>query len=79
VLGEVFVCPKTAIDFSEKHGKDVYEETSLYLVHGILHLLGYDDIDPKDRIKMRKKERYCMSFLKENNLALKNSCHKPHS
>jgi len=76
VLGEVFVCPKTAIDFSKKYNKDLYEEATLYLVHGILHLLGYDDIDPEDRKKMRKKERFCMKFLKENNLILKKCCHK---
>lgn len=71
VLGEVFVCPKTALDFAAKRNKDVYEESTLYIVHGILHLLGYDDIDPKDRKLMRKKERECMKFIHEHNLLLK--------
>ena len=70
VLGEVFVCPKTAITYASSKGKDPYEETSLYIVHGILHLLGLDDIDPKDRTKMRKKERICMTHLKKEGLLL---------
>lgn len=70
VLGEVFVCPKTAIDYADRKNTDPYVETTLYVVHGILHLIGYDDIAPKDRTSMRKKERQCMKFLQENNLVL---------
>lgn len=70
VLGEVFICPKTAIEYGKKNKKDPYEETSLYVVHGILHLLGYDDIDPKDRKQMRKKEKECMTYLKNEGALL---------
>ena len=70
VLGEVFVCPKTALEYCKKNDRNPYVETSLYVVHGILHLLGYDDIDPKDRKLMRKKERQCMDFLHSQNLIL---------
>ena len=71
VLGEVFICPQTALAFSIKHDKNPYTESTLYIVHGILHLLGYDDINPKDRRLMRKKERECMKFIDENDLLLK--------
>ncbi|MCX6989555.1 MAG: rRNA maturation RNase YbeY [Chlamydiae bacterium] len=70
VLGEIFVCPKTALTYAQKKGRDPYEETTLYVVHGILHLLGFDDIDPKDRTQMRKKERACMTYLKKESLLL---------
>ncbi len=66
LLGEIFVCPKAAIDY----GTEPYLETTLYIVHGLLHLLGYDDIDPKDRQKMRKKEKWCLNFLNENQIKL---------
>ncbi|MFI5333549.1 MAG: rRNA maturation RNase YbeY [Chlamydiales bacterium] len=62
-LGEVFVCPSVARKYSKRHGLDPYEETMLYLTHGILHLLGYDDQDPKSRKKMRAMERKCMQLL----------------
>lgn len=70
VLGEVFICPEVAIEYSKKHSIDPKEELTLYLVHGLLHLIGYDDIDPKDRKIMRKKEKRCMHFLKRGNLLI---------
>jgi probable rRNA maturation factor len=63
ILGEIFVCPHTAVEYANKKGIDPYKETLLYIVHGVLHLLGYDDIDPKDRQMMRKKEKKCLSLL----------------
>lgn len=65
-LGEVFVCPGIAVDYAQKRGKDPYDETILYMVHGILHLIGYDDQEAEDRRKMRRKERECMKFLRND-------------
>jgi probable rRNA maturation factor len=62
-LGELFICPKTAQIYAAKHHLNPYEETSLYVVHGILHLLGYDDLTPAKRRTMRKKEKKCMAHL----------------
>lgn len=72
-LGEVFVCPQTALDYVRKHedlGEDPYLESTLYVVHGILHLLGYDDIDPKDEKVMRAKEKAIMSYLVKHKVLL---------
>lgn len=74
-LGIVFVCPAIAQEYAVKHNLDPYEETTLYLVHGILHLLGYDDLTPKERRKMRKKERECLRAL-ELNLSSKRQKHR---
>jgi probable rRNA maturation factor len=63
-LGEVFVCPKTAIDYAAKNNLDPYEEVKLYIIHGLLHLIGYDDLEPKKRSLMRKKEKSCMGQVK---------------
>src|SRR5262245_31854076 len=57
ILGEVFICPQIAIEYSAKHSGDPYAETTLYIVHGLLHLMGYDDLDKKERSKMRSAER----------------------
>lgn len=70
ILGEVFICPEVAIQYAKKHSIDPLEEVTLYLVHGLLHLIGYDDIDPKDRNIMRKKEKRCMHSLKQENLLI---------
>ena len=66
-LGEVFISPKAALLFNSKKP---YEECLLYLVHGLLHLLGYDDIDPKERKTMRKMEKKCMAYLKKEGISL---------
>lgn len=70
LLGDVFVCPEVAIEYAAAHGKNPYEELSLYIVHGILHLIGYDDLDPKDRACMRIAERKHMKNLKKKQLVM---------
>jgi probable rRNA maturation factor len=71
VLGEVFICPKTAIDYCNSKKGEPHQETTLYLIHGLLHLIGYDDIEPLDRKKMRRKERDCIRFLEKRSAFLK--------
>ncbi|NGX42026.1 MAG: Endoribonuclease YbeY [Chlamydiae bacterium] len=69
LLGEVFVCPKTAIEYAKKHNTDPHQETTLYLVHGILHLLGYDD-QYEAEPEMRAAEERQMKNLSKRNLVL---------
>ena len=66
ILGEIFVCPKVAIEYAIQNNLDPQEENLLYVVHGILHLLGYDDIEEKEREEMRKKEKSCMDYIKQH-------------
>ena len=70
VLGEVFVCPEVAIEYARENGHNPYEETMLYIVHGLLHLLGYDDIEESDESKMRLAEQRHLSTLKKIGLTL---------
>jgi len=69
-LGEVFVCPAVAIQYASKKKLDPYDETALYVIHGLLHLIGFDDLEPKERRTMRKKEKSCMHHLKEQRISL---------
>jgi probable rRNA maturation factor len=64
-LGEVFVCPRIALQYVENHGGDPYREVALYIIHGVLHLLNYDDRTPTQRRVMRKKEKRCIAYLDE--------------
>ena len=54
--GEVFVC----LDEAERQARLFHaswqSETVRYVVHGILHLCGYDDHKPGDRRKMKREE-----------------------
>ena len=71
--GEVFVCPRTAVLYAEQKGLDPYQETALYVVHGLLHLMGYDDLTANERRTMRKKEKSCMRELNNLNVSLRPS------
>lgn len=65
VLGEVFICPYVAKQFSEKHQTSYIHELLLYVIHGLLHLLGFDDISPEDYTEMKEEEKACMRYLVE--------------
>ncbi len=71
ILGEIFICPSVAIDYCREHKLDPSKELTLYIVHGLLHLLGYDDIDEKDRQLMRLEEDRVMMAIEKNHLLLK--------
>jgi probable rRNA maturation factor len=70
-LGEIFVCPAVAIQYAKKRDLDPYNETALYVIHGLLHLIGYDDLEEKARKAMRKKEKSCMRHLDKLKINLK--------
>lgn len=71
-LGEVFVCPQVALEYVTAHGGDLYQEITLYVVHGFSHLLGLDDLTPEDRKQMRAEERKWLTALAKNNLGITN-------
>lgn len=55
-LGEVYLDPT----YIERHKEDL----TFMLVHGVLHILGYDHEKKGDRIKMEKKEARVLKALK---------------
>jgi probable rRNA maturation factor len=73
LLGEVFVCPKVAIDSAASHSNTPLEECTLYLVHTLLHLLGFNDQNGEEKTVMREKEKQHMELLRKKNLLLKSS------
>lgn len=62
-LGEIYVCPRTAVLQSLIHGTTARYELILYVVHGLLHLTGYDDVTEYKRKRMKIKERYYMNRI----------------
>jgi probable rRNA maturation factor len=58
-LGEVVICLKTVRKNAKRYGLDFEEELVRVLIHGILHLLGYEhERGGKEAEEMRKKEEY---------------------
>ena len=61
--GEVIVSFETAISRSTEFGLSAEHELTLYIVHGVLHLLGYDHIKEKEREEMEALEIRLLSQL----------------
>lgn len=62
-LGEILISSERAFKNAGVFGTDFEEEIALYVIHGILHLFGYNDESPKDRLLMDKKEKEALRFL----------------
>jgi len=60
--GEIFVSADTATRNAVQFGNQLSAELRLYIVHGLLHLHGFDDRDPANARKMRTAER---TFLRK--------------
>lgn len=56
LLGDVIICPKVLIDESIQQKKSLKEHWALILIHGVLHLLGYDHINEDDALIMQAIE-----------------------
>jgi len=56
-LGDIVISTDTAARQAEEYGNTLQEEMCFLAVHGTLHLLGYDHIDPADEEIMREKQR----------------------
>jgi rRNA maturation RNase YbeY len=41
------------------------EELHRVMVHGILHLIGFNDATDEEKMVMRQQENYCLSLLSE--------------
>lgn len=64
-LGEVVVSVEEAVNAAANLGLDWQRELLLYLVHGMLHLLGFEDKSAAGRQEMRKKEELILAQFKK--------------
>lgn len=55
--GEIVVSAETAIAAAPKYRMSADAELLLYVIHGTLHLVGFDDLSRADRAAMRAAER----------------------
>jgi rRNA maturation RNase YbeY len=62
--GEMFISIDDASENAKKYNVDLQEELARLIIHGILHLLGFDDQHKKDKIKMKQQENKLLNTLK---------------
>jgi probable rRNA maturation factor len=58
---ELVLSAEMATRTARDAGVDPVAELALYLVHGLLHLCGYDDKTPEDALRMRAREAEVMA------------------
>ncbi|HWB12230.1 MAG TPA: rRNA maturation RNase YbeY [Pirellulales bacterium] len=63
VDGEIIVSADTARARAGEFGWSAEAELTLYVIHGALHLVGYDDKEPAARAEMRQREQFYLGRL----------------
>jgi probable rRNA maturation factor len=69
LAGELVLGVEVAVEQAAARGHDVQTELTLYVIHGLLHLCGYDDHDDADRAAMRQRERHYLQQLRLPDIA----------
>ena len=66
--GEIIVSAETAANSAARFGWQPHDELLLYIIHGALHLVGYDDLEREAKEQMRLQEQY---YLEQFGLTLR--------
>lgn len=62
IEGDIFISVDRVRENAEQMGVSFCDELHRVMIHGMLHLLGYQDKDLLSQTAMRKKEDYCLSL-----------------
>ncbi len=65
IHAEIVIAPAVAVRNAKAFSLPYHEEMELYVIHGVLHLAGYDDRSPGDIARMREKERELVELIKK--------------
>ena len=63
VAGEIAVCPQVVIRYAAEEGRDPTVQLGWTLIHGVLHLVGYDH--ETDQGEMREREQELLGLLRD--------------
>ncbi len=67
--GEIYISIDDAASNAKRYGVSFFEEVLRIIIHGFLHLIGYDDKHKKDKVIMKRLEN---RFFNQYRLLLKN-------
>ena len=62
-LGDILISVQRAVEQAKTAGHAVESEIQLLIVHGVLHLLGYDHADAKEKTRMWKAQAEILALL----------------
>lgn len=63
ILGDVVLSIEKAVEQADLYGHGLEREVGYLTVHSVLHLLGYDHMEPLDKVHMREREESVMHQL----------------
>ena len=63
IRGEIYISLDRVKENASLNNVNFYEEIARVLVHGVLHLLGYNDHTKEEKNEMRSKEDYYLNLL----------------
>jgi len=63
VLGDIVLSLEKAQQQAREYGHSFFREVGYLVVHGMLHLLGYDHEQEDQRLRMRRKEEEVMEMM----------------
>ena len=63
ILGEIFISVERAKKQAEEYGHSLRREIVFLTVHGMLHLIGYDHMEEKERLEMEREQNFIMKQL----------------
>jgi rRNA maturation RNase YbeY len=61
IEGTLYCCAPRIIEQAKEHNENLKREFKRIVIHGMLHLVGYDDQSPESKSEMRKKEDFFLS------------------
>ncbi|MFM8438780.1 MAG: rRNA maturation RNase YbeY [Candidatus Kapaibacterium sp.] len=63
VDGEIYISVDTAARQAKEYGVNLTQELLRLVIHGVLHLLGFDDATPEERAEMHEQENAVLILL----------------
>lgn len=58
--GDIVISAETAQSYAKQYAQPVNHEVALYIIHGLLHLNGYDDLEPRAHRRMHAMQARVM-------------------
>lgn len=63
IEGTLFCCAQRIAEQAQEYEQEIDTEFKRVVIHGLLHLAGYDDQSDKEKKQMRKREDFYLSLL----------------
>ena len=63
LLGDIVISLEKVQEQADEYGHSFERELAYLTIHGMLHILGYDHMEPDDKAEMRKEEEFILHRL----------------